>query len=84
MKRRLLTFFDGTGFKLTAKKFNDGDDSGGDDSGETSGNGDESPDSGDGSEEDEDIEMSIDGLDGEQQLDEVLASHLPYDPKADL
>ncbi|MDR0414111.1 MAG: DNA translocase FtsK [Prevotellaceae bacterium] len=83
----------GTDIKLTIENLNDGDDddsdsdNDGDNSGETYGNGNESPDSGDGSEEDkedEDIEMSIDGLDGEQQLDEVLASHLPYDPKADL
>ncbi|MDR1341860.1 MAG: DNA translocase FtsK [Prevotellaceae bacterium] len=30
------------------------------------------------------IEIDIDGDSGEQQLDEVLASRLPYDPKADL
>ncbi|MDR1415865.1 MAG: DNA translocase FtsK [Prevotellaceae bacterium] len=35
-------------------------------------------------EDEQDIELDIDGNGVEQQLDGVLASHLPYDPKADL
>ncbi|MDR1023172.1 MAG: DNA translocase FtsK [Prevotellaceae bacterium] len=76
----------GTGIKLTVVPSEEEDEKDDDDEAESLGSTAPHSDISENKKQDEEdaVAPDVDGDSGEQQLDEVLASRLPYDPKADL